>query len=320
MGTQNQVSIVIINREKPNDDKYYTVNKKIINKYRFEKHLKFDSINKLYIFQKKEICENHLIKIFTSITIKSVFQELCKKICKNIKYQDFLNEKDLKKILERSRIFQFSNDFLGITEPTLFLYYEYYRGNILSYGEDCSKLLNYSEIQITKEHEILGHINVRLQNYISEKEITSPNIDSSNNSGNENGKKDLGEYIENLLYGRNMSLFTFNEMLFILDAENYNVEYEEFQKAFKNCNSNTYKISQYLSNLLKELEIDIKEEYKNLGPLTINARIINKVSSDNTYISFHKSHTHLHRPKISKTTQKIIDSIYKDYFKEISYK
>ena len=173
MGTQNQVSIVIINREKPNDDKYYTVNKKIINKYRFEKHLKFDSINKLYIFQKKEIWENHLIKIFTSITIKSVFQELCKKICKNIKYQDFLNEKDLKKILERSRIFQFSTGFLGLTEPTFFLYYEYYRGLIHLYGEDCSKLLNYSEIQVTKEHEILGHINVRVQNYISDMEITS---------------------------------------------------------------------------------------------------------------------------------------------------
>ena len=230
-----------------------------------------------------------------------------------------MNEDDLKGILERSRIFQFSTDFLGITEPTFFLVYEYYRGEIFSYGEDCSKLLNFSEIQVTKEHEVLGHINIRLQNYISEKKITSPYIESSNNSSNKNEKKESGEYIENLLYGRNMTIFTFNELLFILDAENYNVEYEEFQKAFKQCNSEPYKTSQYLSNLLKELDINIKREYQNLGLLIVNASLVNKVSSDNNYISYHKSHTHLHRPKISETTQKIIDSIYNDFFNK-SYK
>ena len=309
----------IIDREKPKNDKDYKIIKKLIDKYPFEKHLKFDSFNNLYIIQKKEIWEKHLIKIFTSKAIKSVIDELCKNICKNFKYQDFLNEDDLKGILERSRIFQFSTDFLGITEPTFFLVYEYYRGEIFSYGEDCSKLLNFSEIQVTKEHEVLGHINVRLQNYISEKKITSPYIESSNNSSNKNEKKESGEYIENLLYGRNMTIFTFNELLFILDAENYNVEYEEFQKAFKQCNSEPYKTSQYLSNLLKELDIHIKREYQNLGLLIVNASLVNKVSSDNNYISYHKSHTHLHRPKISETTQKIIDSIYNDFFNK-SYK
>ena len=309
---------MIINRKKPIDDKDYIINKTNIDKYSFEKHLKFDSIKNLYIFKKKEIWEKHLIKIFTSKTIKSLFNEFCKKICKNFNYQDFLNEKDLKIILDRSRIFQFSTDFVGLTEPTFFLIYEYYRGEINSYGKDCSKLLNYSEIQVTKEHEILGHICVRLQNYLSEKEITSPYINFTNNSINKNDKKESGEYIENLLYGRNMNIFTLNEILFILDAENYNVEHEEFKKDFKKCNSNPYKISQYLSNLLKELDIDIKEEYQNLGPFTVNARLVNKVSLDNTYISFHNSHTHLHLPKISKTTQKIIDSIYNDYFNKTS--
>ena len=111
-----------------------------------------------------------------------------------------------------------------------------------------------------------------------------------------------------------MTIFTLNEMLFILDAENYNVKYDEFQNAFKKCNLEPYKISDYLTNLLKELEINIKEEYQKLGPLTVNSRLVNKIASDNTYISYHKSHAHLHRPKISKTTQKIIESIYSDYF------
>ena len=134
----------------------------------------------------------------------------------------FLNEKDLKSILKRSKAFQFRMDYLGFIEPKLFMNFIYYGGLIDTYSENISKLLNLCMNQVTQENQILGNLNIILQNYILEKEISSPYLEYIGNSGNKINNLNPCEYIERLLYYRSMIQPYYNEMLFILDEENYN--------------------------------------------------------------------------------------------------
>ena len=134
----------------------------------------------------------------------------------------FLNEKDLKSILKRSKAFQFRMGYLGFIEPKLFMNFIYYGGLIDTYSENISKLLNLCMNQVTQENQILGNLNIILQNYILEKEISSPYLEYIGNSGNKINNLNPCEYIERLLYYRSMIQPYYNEMLFILDEENYN--------------------------------------------------------------------------------------------------
>lgn len=284
--------------------------KEIINEYSLEGFLKYDSFEEIYFNKICNIWENHLIKIFTSTTIKSVFENICKLCCKSLSFYDFLNEKDLKQIFKRSRYFLFKTDFLGLTEPHFLFDYEYYRGFISDLGENCSKLINLSMNQITKEHEVLGHINIRLQKYILKKEVNSPVVDSGNSLNEENKINESGEYIETLLYGRTITEMTYNEILFILDRNNYNASYEIFKENFSKCNQSIYQPSDYLKDLLNLLNIKINNECARLGYLRINDKIISKIGSKVPKLFNRAAHTHLHRSKTNKEVQKIINEIY----------
>lgn len=289
----------------------FTTNKTTIDEYHIEKYLKFDSLEETHINKIKKTFEDYLIKIFTSPVIKEAYKHLCDIICPNktiYQYYDFLNEKDLNELFKRSRIFMFPTDFLGLTEPTFLIDYEYYRGFINQYENNCSKLLNLSCILVTKEHEILAHFNVRIQNYLSEKEIILSPLLGSNESDKE--RRESGDYFEKLLYGRTLNKLYYNEILYILDLENYNCSLEQFRANFQKCNMESYKNSPSLNNFLNSLQIVLNDEYKELGLLTVNENLINKSAPNDYLLVQHKSHSHLHRPKISQNTKKIIDEIY----------
>ena len=297
----------VIQRDKINN---LSISTEIINEYSLEEFLKYDSYEEIYFNKIWNIWEDHLIKIFTSSTIKSVFEKICKLCCKNLSYYDFLNEKDLKQIFKRSRYFLFKTDFLGLTEPHFLFDYEYYRGLIPDLGESCSKLINLSMNQITKEHQILGHINIRLQKFILKKEVNFPVVDSENSLNETNKINESGEYIETLLYGRTITEMSYNEILFILDGNNYNVSYEIFKENFSKCNQSIYQPSDYLKDLLKLLNINLNIECIRLGYIKINEKLFRKIGSKLPKLFNHPTHTHLHRSKTNKEVQKIINEIY----------
>ena len=54
-----------------------SINKQVINEYDLEEYLKYNSYKNIYFNKIWNIWENHLIKIFTSKTIKSVFEKIC---------------------------------------------------------------------------------------------------------------------------------------------------------------------------------------------------------------------------------------------------
>ena len=289
-------------------------NSSLIGEYRIESYLKCDSYNEIYINKIGKYWEEYLLKIFQSQTIKTAFKKICETVCKNSDYYNFLNDTDLKQLFERARIFPFKTGFFGITSEYCFLDYEFYKGYIRTYGEDLSKLLNLCINKITKEHEIFGHLNIRLQNYISKEEIKSPNITVKDESNNLVEKPESGDFFERLLYGQSLTQITFNEMLFILDLENYNVDYKQFKANFKKCNVGTYKISKTLASFLKSVNITINDEWKELGLLTVNEVAVTKSSLDGELMFNHKTHTtHFHPPKVSDYIQKIIDEVESKY-------
>ena len=314
-------SLIIRKRNKNKNDNLidtnnFSKNIKIIDEYLLEKYLKFDLCENLYINKIKSIWTTHLLSIFTSPTIKSVFNEFCKTINKDFIPYDFLNDDDLKSIFQNCRYFLFPTDRLGYTEPFYLFDYEYYGGFIEKYGENCSKLINLSINQITKEHEILGEINFMIQKYLSKKELFFSIKNSSNNYYENFEENTPGEYIEKLLYGETLVNLTYNEILFILDLENYNVNYEKFKDNFNKCNEKLYIPSQYLNNLLKSLNINMNKEYNSFGYISINENLINKREPKDMSQFYGTRHSHLHPKKMFDETDKIIDEIYKDVLKK----
>ena len=290
---------------------------KTINEFEIENLLKFDFNQDIFINKYMKIIEEHLIKIFTSPVIKSAFEIICKKIGFS-KYYDFLNENDLKSLFNRARIFQFQTDFLGLIEPSFFIYYIYYRGMINSSSEDYSKLLNLCFYQVTQEIEMLGHLNLRLQQYLYNEQKSSTIIDYKALSINKESGPKSGDAVEILIYGKSITKLSFNEMLFLLDLDNYNVELDKFKENFIKCKERSYTISNYLSNYLKLLNIDIKDGFKFNKELAINDMLIKKIKLKNNSYECHCEQSHaeyLHPPpKMSELTKKYLDELYENYF------
>ena len=106
----------------------------------------------------------------------------------------------------------------------------------------------------------LGHLNVMIQDFLAENEITSPfveYIDKDDNSDKPIKKQESGDFIENLLYGESINELNINTILFLLDESKYDLELSEFQNEYRKYKKTTYEISksQTLKDFLNSLEI-----------------------------------------------------------------
>ena len=303
-------------RKKPidNDTNNYSENKKIFNDYYLENFLKFDSKEDLYINKIWDIYEDYLIQIFTSKTIKTAVEQMFSDLKMNNIYE-LLNPDNLKIIFKRSKFYGFETNTFGLTEPLFLLDFVRYMGLIKPYGEEISKLFNFCIYQIIQENEILGHIEMRVQDYISEQEIKSPKLDYIDNSNiykNIKGHKS-GKYIEKLLYGEYLGQLSYNQILFILDIENYKVDYNVFRTNFQKCENGLYKISESLKKFVEKINIELNPNYFGLQIININRGLVGKTSSNNNSYLYQRMHTHLHPSKDDYISlQDIIDK-YEQY-------
>ena len=172
-------------------------------------------------------------------------------------HYDLLNADDLKIIFQSSKFYGFESNIFGLTEPLFLINFVYYKGFIKSYGEEISKLFNLCLYQIIQEHEILGHIEIRVQDYILDQEVKSPKLDHIDKSNVNKIIKEYesGEYIEKLLYGECIQQLTYNKILFLLDVENYKVDYNEFRANFLKCENGSYKLSESFKKFLQQLKL-----------------------------------------------------------------
>ena len=293
----------------------YSKNESIIDYYNIEEYLKFDSTKEIYLNKIWDVIKEYIIKIFTSKTIKSALRKICEDL-KIVEYYDFLEKDELEIILKRTRFFQFVSEVLGLTEPSFFLDFVFYRGKISSYPDKCSKLLNLSMYTVTQENEILGHLNIRIQNYLAKNEVSSPISESIDNFGNKTNKPESGDHIEKMLYGRQINQLNFNEVLYILDVENYNQELDEFRENFMNLRNtkDKYKYSQSLSILLESLNLSIGNNINYYNYSNLNKDLIGKFSFVDDAFSIRRGHTdYFHPPKERNPLQNVLDDYRKNY-------
>ena len=286
-----------IDEENNIDISNFKVKNFIIREYDIEKYLKFDFENEIYLKKIWPIFENHLLKIFKSKVIKAVFDQICEKIGVIKKYE-LLNDKDLKKIFENTKIFQFRTNILGLSESIFCFDYVFYKGKIDDCAEEYSKLLDLCIYQIIQIHEILGHLNIMIQDFFKESEISSPFAEYTDNSDKPIKKPESVDYIDNLLYGESINELNINTILFLLDESKYNLELSEFQNKYKKYQINTYEISksQTLKDFLDSLEITSDIKISNFSTLLIKDLAGKNIINNAEFKLNRRRHIHLHPP------------------------
>ena len=110
-------------------------------------------------------------------------------------------------------------------------------------------------------HEIVGHLNIRFQYYISKDKryISSPKPKNPSSQEKSRGGKEAGEFIEELIFGTSEQKITIEQMLYILDIKNYEKDYINFRNGFIKCGEmKGYEISEEFKIFLSQLDIDSK--------------------------------------------------------------
>jgi hypothetical protein len=98
-------------------------------------------------------------------------------------------------------------------------------------------------------HEVLGHFLRIILSKIIEFDYISPRYPDTN-------LKEAGKCIEFLLFGKRVSLFSVQELLFLLDVNNYDKKLDEYKEEFSNINLKPLNPSEELKNMLKEINIE----------------------------------------------------------------
>ena len=315
---KNKYISTTINKKNNIDISNFKVKDFIIGEYDIEKYLKFDFANEIYLKKIWSIFENHLLKIFKSKVINAVFDQICEKIGASKKYE-LLNDNDLKKIFENTKIFQFRTNILGLTELIFCFDYIFYKCKIDDYTEEYSKLLNLCIYQIVQTHEILGHLNVMIQEFFAENEITSPFSEIIDNSDKPIKNQESGDYIENLLYGESINELNINTILFLLDESKYDLELNEFQNEYKKYKKTTYEISksQTLKDFLNSLEITSDIKSSNFSTLLIKDSANKSIINNAGFKLNRKRHDHLHPPspkERDENVEKYIEACYEKFY------
>ena len=229
---------------------------KIPKDFDLDNYLRIDKYgSQLYIKQNWGILSNYFVKILSSETIKSIIKFLYP----NDKI--FLDKNIMTNILNNIRFFNFDTDFIGETNK------RFLSINIQSFppkknkADKLKKIIYLAVVLITCFHEILGHLFIRIHNYLNKNNyIYSPKPLFGFFYPKKRGKES-GENVEVLLFGNYECKMTLNQILFILDLNNYSVSYEEFKNNFwtNGCDTTLESISDELKDLLKLYEIEIDD-------------------------------------------------------------
>lgn len=197
---------------------------------------------------------NYLVDIFCSKTITSLIKFL---------YPNdsiFLDKKIIVNILNNIRFFNYMTKFIAETKKRyLSIYIRSFPSK--KNGDDNRKVVYLATFLITCFHEIVGHLFIRIHNYLNKNnQINSPKPKFGSDYAKDRGKES-GEYIEELLFGNYEAKMTLFQILFILDKNNYSVDYGDFKKNFEKIKFNYTldNISKDLNNILNLYEIEIDE-------------------------------------------------------------
>ena len=216
---------------------------------------KYDSC--LFIKKNWKILSDYISRILISPVITSIFTLVCQG--EEIRYHCF-NKNEIKQIINNIRFFNFQSNFSAITKTRLLLIYA--QANMKSdYKESINILIYLTLFIINLIHEIIGHLNVRFQQYLYLNKLKSPKPEKGSKYANERGAES-GEFVEEELFGNYQGSMTVQQMLFLLDINNYNYIYHEtFRQKFQEYNTlKITEISDELKEILHLFNIELREE------------------------------------------------------------
>ena len=241
------------------DDINFNLSSNISLEFQLLKYVKIEYLNEHnYIKYSQNFINDFLKKMLKSKTILSLLKKIYPGSDKYSIFKessDFLNNL-AQKLLER---YYFIELFLGKGGAT---YPEIKRINHYTFNR-------YDESLETKEdfiiyllenigcfiyifhHEFLGHFLLHYFSIITKGDFDSPFSEID-------GKGESGRFIEHLLYGKRVKILNFLQLLFILDIDNYELDYQSFKSKFNK--QDYFKLSINFKNMIKEhFSIDLNE-------------------------------------------------------------
>ena len=226
--------------------------------FELTKYLKKDKYDSnIFIKKHWNILSDYIADILCSPTIKSAYIKLFKS------ESQFLTKRDIKKILNNMRFFSFNTDAVAETKKRFLSIYMEATIKIFEKNINIKKIVYLSVFLITSIHEIIGHLCLRILNYLNPhgKKIFSPQANTLKSPYSIERGKESGEFLEEQLFGNYGFQMTMKQILFILDKINYNqINHETFRNNFKAINNNSVpKISNDLKNILRLYDIDLNE-------------------------------------------------------------
>ena len=206
--------------------------------------------------------EELLLKICKSNTIISLLNDIypgCEQIFNE--KSSFLEDL-IKKVLNRSFYLTIYSYRVGVSFSEIkriyfYLYNRYNKSLDDQYNFKCFLVSNFGAFIYIFFHEFYGHF---LLHYLV---LLTTNKYNSPFSTVENGKES-GRYIETKLFGKRWNILNFDQILFILDIDNYQKDYNTFCSNFKNCSK--IEISKNLSDMFKK-HFDVDINFNDNDPL-----------------------------------------------------
>lgn len=271
-----------------------------------QQFLKIDKYMKeLYIKKIWKVWEKFMFQVLTSKISQSLFEEIFANIDHNkaLVPHNIFNENEIKPIINNIRYFIFDTNFYGLlSEYNLALYFD--GDSYLAKNDELlCKILYLSENVKSNLHEIIGHLNIRIQYFLSnDRRFTSPKPNKPSNFAEERNGKESGEFVEELLFGHEYNDRLISQMLYILDINNYKKKIDEFRKEYLGYNKNQkYNISPEFKNFL--LQVGIDEAQINFNQ-TVRLSFIHKLKKINWNAKFGK------HPLVNKGYDDIYDTDY----------
>ena len=255
------------------------------------KFLKIDRyMEKLYIRKIWNHWEQFLIKLFSSNVVNSLFIKIFENSIegKKLKPHYFINEDEIKLIINNIRYYIFKSNFHGITMGKNLSVYINGDPYFIQNNALLSKIAFLSNNVQSNLHEIIGHLNIRFQFYLSkDKRYTSPKPPKPSKEAKSRKGKESGEFIEQLLFGLPNGSLELVQMLYILDIKNYDKDIDTFRKDFlKYEDGEGYDISPEFKDFLSKLDIKSSQiNFKSKKPLCFIQR--HKYENTNNNYSRH---------------------------------
>ena len=171
---------------------------------------------------------------------------------------NFIDEKEIKLIINNIRYFIFKSDFHAITLEKNLLVYENGDPYFISNDALLSKIAYLANNALWNINEIIEYVNIKFRLYLSNNErYTSPKIIKPSKEEKLGNGKVSGEFIEQILSGFSFGKLELEQMLYILDIRNYDKEIDKFKEDFlKFGQVKGYDISPEFKDFLNQLDIN----------------------------------------------------------------